>query len=87
MEDLVRRYGVRAGVISLVAPPMSASASTSKLPTPLPFTSVSVSFSPRKVGLVVLRRTVVEVKRERDEKLESVAKRLINELARVLGRT
>ncbi|KAG8858924.1 hypothetical protein FRB96_004744 [Tulasnella sp. 330] len=88
MEDLVLKYGMRAGVISLLTPPLPPSSSNSQslLPLPLPFASVSVNFSPRKVGLVVLRRTVVEVKRDRDESLESAAKRLIKELARALGR-
>ncbi|KAG8991275.1 hypothetical protein FRB93_002851 [Tulasnella sp. JGI-2019a] len=86
-EDLIRKYGIRAGVISLIAPPLSPGPSSrTPLPLPFPFASVSISFSPRKVGLVVLRRTIAEVKRERDESLESVAKRLIKELARVLSR-
>jgi len=86
-EDLVRKYGMRAGVISLVASPLAPpSSSRSPISLPLPFASVSINYSPRKVGLVVLRRTIVEVKRERDESLESVAKRLIKELARALGR-
>ncbi|KAG8908828.1 hypothetical protein FRB99_003066 [Tulasnella sp. 403] len=86
-EDLIRRYGMRAGVVSLSAPPLSPSTPTSRLPTPLPFSEINVSFSPRRVGVVILRRTVVAVPRERDESLENIAKRLIMELARLLGRS
>lgn len=85
-EDLIRKYGMRAGVVSLVAPPLATSTPISRLPTPLPFSAISVNFSPRKVGVTILRRTVVDVRRDRDETLESVAKRLVKELARVLGR-
>ncbi|KAF7421173.1 hypothetical protein PC9H_011693 [Pleurotus ostreatus] len=105
LEDLVRVYGLREGVISV---PSTASASTSPtIATPtrasgfptsrgskyasskqlpkIPFSSLSVSFSPRKVGLVIStasrsRRTIVEVPRSRDEKLEIAAKRLVKEL-------
>ncbi|KAG9013675.1 hypothetical protein FRB94_001237 [Tulasnella sp. JGI-2019a] len=88
-EDLIRQYGMQAGLITIVAPPLSPGPSSRvplPLPLPLPFASISINFSPRKVGLVVLRRTIAEVKRERDESLESVAQGLIKELARALIR-
>lgn len=51
---------------------------------PIPFSMLSVSFSPRKVGLVLTskgrKRTIVEVARTRDEKLEVAAKKLVKEL-------
>jgi len=137
LEDLVRTYGLREGVITL-KPPKSRSSSTltptlrpiapspappqppsssglfsaisasfsykskSKHPqppspstqhppprsrhhqqhiTPLPFNLIAVSFSPRKVGLVLLpgKRTIVETTRTKEEKLEAAAKRLVRE--------
>ncbi|KAJ7757067.1 hypothetical protein B0H16DRAFT_1537904, partial [Mycena metata] len=58
--------------------------------TPLPFSALSVSFSSRRVGLVLTtpnarrstgsKRTVVEVTRTRDEQLEVAARRLVWEL-------
>ncbi|KAJ7177915.1 hypothetical protein C8R46DRAFT_1188069 [Mycena filopes] len=58
--------------------------------TPLAFSALSVSFSSRRVGLVLTtpnarrsaggRRTLVEVARTRDEQLEVVARRLVWEL-------
>lgn len=84
-------------------------------PEPLPFAQLSVSFSPRKVGLVytitsttvgsfqgqdfgalsmsitgpkdggrTLKKTLVEVSRPREEKLEVTAKRVIKSLREVL---
>ncbi|KAJ7120922.1 hypothetical protein C8R44DRAFT_736622 [Mycena epipterygia] len=57
---------------------------------PLPFSALSVSFSSRRVGLVLItpgtgrstgsKRTVVEVARTRDEQLEVAARRLVWEL-------
>ncbi|EGO02901.1 hypothetical protein SERLA73DRAFT_165830 [Serpula lacrymans var. lacrymans S7.3] len=53
-------------------------------PTPLSFSALSVSFSSRKVGLVLTstgrKRTIVEVARSRDEKLEVAAKKLAKQL-------
>jgi hypothetical protein len=86
LEDLLRKYGARSGVISIVVPDLAPSALSSKLPTPLPFSSITVNLSSRKVGLVVLRRTLAEIRREKDASLESIAKLLVKELARVLGR-
>lgn len=116
VEDLVRAYGVQAGVISVssrgnsvvCSTPSSASpsrssfasciASSSSSSTPqqpkpkrshkLPFNALSVTFSPRSVGLVYLskgtKRTIVQVNRDRDEKLEASAKRIVKELPRWL---
>jgi len=89
VEDLVRKYALRAGVISLgTAPSSSASSGGGRGNNDkIPFRELSVSFSQRKVGLVRTvagrRRTVlVEVGRERMETLESCAKRIVAELVR-----
>ncbi|TFK60647.1 hypothetical protein BDN72DRAFT_848263 [Pluteus cervinus] len=135
LEDLVRAYGVREGVVTL-SPPNSTSASsstggwttppnngsttsltsirpsastsspsssprsplspftsqpprTSSSPRikPIPFSLLSISFSIRKVGLIMTssstgrKKTIVEVQRSgRDEKLEVAAKRVVREL-------
>jgi hypothetical protein len=56
-------------------------------PAPIPFSALSVSFSTRRVGLVLTvaasrrKRTIVEVPRGRDDRLESTAKKLVKELA------
>ena len=66
-------------------PPLSAirksrTASRKKLP----FAVLTCSFSPRSAGIVYTtkstRRTIVDVSRTRDEKLEVAAKRLVREL-------
>jgi hypothetical protein len=53
-------------------------------PSPLPFSALSVSFSTRTVGLQLTstgrKRTIVQVARTREEKLEYAAKRLVREL-------
>ncbi|KAJ7074679.1 hypothetical protein C8F01DRAFT_1101457 [Mycena amicta] len=63
--------------------------SSKKLPkltvTPIPFSSLAISFSPRRVGLVMgaqekTRRTIVETERSRDELLEAAARRPVREL-------
>jgi hypothetical protein len=86
LEDLVRQYGLRDGVVYL---PDQQPARSSKRPAPLPFASLTVSFSSRKVGLVLsakaTKRTIVEVPRARDEKLELAAKRLVKELQATLS--
>ncbi|KLO18733.1 hypothetical protein SCHPADRAFT_899521 [Schizopora paradoxa] len=114
LEDLIRSYGVQAGVVSVstrgnsvvCSSPSSASpsrttfgacitssSSASQQPKPkrshkLPFNSLSVTFSPRSVGLVHsskgVKRTIVQVNRERDEKLEVSAKRIVKELGQWL---
>jgi len=121
LEDLVRVYGVREGVVSVeegsqnaivtsstpstptagvfrlqshaaptssTAKTISAGPTSTKL-TPVPFTAISVAFSSRKVGLVLTtsgktKRTIVEVSRERDERLELAAKRLVGKLRKWL---
>ncbi|KAI9457868.1 hypothetical protein HD554DRAFT_2029917 [Boletus coccyginus] len=104
LEDLVRYYGLREGVVHTTPPGISSSpsASMSQLritigstsssnrrtsatrPTPLPFSMLSVSFSPRKVGLVLTttsrKRTILEIARTKDEKLEVTAKQLVKQL-------
>jgi len=104
LEDLVRYYGLREGVVHTNPPGVSSSsaAPNSQLhnnigssrstshrtrtagPAPLPFSMLSVSFSPRKVGLVLTttsrKRTILEVTRTRDEKLEVAAKQLVKRL-------
>ena len=51
---------------------------------PLPFAVLTVSFSPRAVGLVLTtrerKRKIVEVSRTREEALETSAKKLVREL-------
>lgn len=103
LEDLVRYYGLREGVVhtnppgisSLSAAPGShlhndigSSSSTShrtstSKPAPVPFSTLSISFSPRKVGLVLTtttrKRTILEFARTRDEKLEVTAKKLVKQ--------
>jgi len=102
LEDLVRNYGLREGVVHTTLPGGSSSvASSSSLhsntgssnsakyrtssgPAPLPFSTLSASFSPRKVGLVLTsssrKRTILEVVRTRDEALEVTAKKLVKQL-------
>ncbi|KAJ7736717.1 hypothetical protein DFH07DRAFT_96674 [Mycena maculata] len=113
LEDLIRVYGVREGVVSVDASAPSYGSGSGNItpsptsgvfrhspmrstkgkqpvrslkPAPLPFSSLSISFSPRKVGLVLgtagkSKRTIVETERTRDERLEITAKRLVRQLA------
>jgi len=113
LEDLVRVYGLREGVVSIdsVLPSYGSASNATPSPTsgvfrnpprsptfkgkqpvrslkpaPIPFSSLSVSFSPRKVGLQMStsgksKRTTVETERTRDERLEVAAKRLVRQLA------
>ncbi|THH33023.1 hypothetical protein EUX98_g1162 [Antrodiella citrinella] len=82
VEDLVRLHGVREGVVDDSEAGMGTC--TTKQPVPVPFSVLSVSFSSRRVGLILTtkerKRTIVEVERARDEKLEVAAKRLVQEL-------
>lgn len=91
LEDLVRYCGLREGVVHTNPPgatsPSAASTSHHRGtsgPAPLSFSMLSISFSPRKVGLVLTtttgKRTIVEVTRTRDEKLEVAAKKLVKQL-------
>ncbi|KAJ3754535.1 hypothetical protein EV360DRAFT_51454 [Lentinula raphanica] len=75
---------------SPTSPSPSPARSSFKL-KPLPFDSLSVSFSPRRVALIytpavsaVSSNTLAEVSRGRDEKLEVCAKRLIDGLYEAL---
>jgi hypothetical protein len=111
LEDLVRIYGLREGVVSIdgfgatstfscvtpspTSPVFRSSPSQtarskqpvrSLKPAAIPFSSFSVSFSPRQVGLQIMtagksKRTVVQTERTRDERLEAAAKRLVMQLA------
>ncbi|CAL1697705.1 unnamed protein product [Somion occarium] len=113
LEDLVRVYGVREGVVSVPgasASPVTTVKARSSLKGQLnsavmtgagssaaggpsrkqdflpsiPFASLSVSFSSRRVGLVLTTRerkkTIVEVERTRGERLEVAARKLAQEL-------
>lgn len=104
LEDLVRDYGLREGVVHTNSPGVSSLSaasgsqllnnmsssgsashrtSTNKL-APIPFSMLSISFSPRKVSLVLAttsrKRTILEIARTRDEKLEVAAKKLVKQL-------
>ncbi|KAF8645635.1 hypothetical protein AX16_007717 [Volvariella volvacea WC 439] len=80
-------------------PPLPAAATSSSSSSsrrskpqikPIPFSLLSVSFSTRKVGLVMTsarsgqKKTIVEVSRSKDEKLEVSAKKIAKELKVVL---
>jgi len=83
IEDLIRHYGLQANVITL-AP------ASSRL---VAFQFISVSFSTRKVALVItdtkgVKKPLTEYTREtKDERLEVAAKRLVKELSTILKRT
>ena len=68
-------------------------ASTSARPpiqsiTPIPFASLSISFTARKVSLMIAdkqrKRSIVEVQRDRQDRLETTARQLVFELRRWL---
>ncbi|KAI0742493.1 hypothetical protein C8Q80DRAFT_1221065 [Daedaleopsis nitida] len=109
LEDLVRVYGHREGVVAvpsssgvtpLCTTPIASSPvkktfsgmGESRSPSgayrsatsPLPFAALSVSYSPRAVGIVLSTRQwkkrIVEVPRTREETLEMSAKKLVREL-------
>ncbi|KAI8992809.1 hypothetical protein BD414DRAFT_513903 [Trametes punicea] len=108
LEDLVRVYGTREGVISLFSSSSSAGTPVISSPSPkkgmsgsmdsrktngstsrvrssaVPFSALSVSFSPRTVGLVLTtkerKKTIVQVPRTKEESLELSARRLVAEL-------
>ncbi|KAH7912070.1 hypothetical protein BJ138DRAFT_1149253 [Hygrophoropsis aurantiaca] len=85
MEDLVRYYGLRENVVCVGPPPSVAKGKLPAGPAPVSFGLLSVSFTPRRVGLVLTstqrKRTIVEVARTREEKLEVAAKKLVRQLA------
>lgn len=92
LEDLVREYGHRGGSVTVpgtspsspIKTTFSEGSRSQYAPPPLPFTALSVSFSPRTVALVLTTRQskkkIVEVARTKDETLEVSAKKLIREL-------
>lgn len=80
----MRDYGVQAGVITTAPVPAPTSRALS-------FARLAVSFSTRTVGLVSTesggrRRTLVQVPRDRDERLESSARKIVSELKRMAER-
>ncbi|KAH6890833.1 hypothetical protein BKA70DRAFT_1201721 [Coprinopsis sp. MPI-PUGE-AT-0042] len=100
LEDLVRIYGVKEGVITLAPPGVvtytstsvsSGSSYSSRSVRPVPFALLSVSFSTRKVGLQLMstetgaKRTIVDVPRmSRDEGLDVAARKVVAELKGLL---
>ena len=80
LEDLVRIYGVEAGVIDSVLRSTKAVDSTYTVA----FSDISISFSSRRVGLILTadrsKRTVVEITREKDDPLEIAAQQLVSKL-------
>ncbi|KAG6335412.1 hypothetical protein ID866_3673 [Astraeus odoratus] len=93
LEDLVRHYGMREGVVHVTSPNTTRSPSSASLTdrsaklrgqTSIPFSALSIAFSSRKVGLVLMssgrKSTVVEVARDPKEKLEVAAKKLAKQL-------
>jgi hypothetical protein len=86
LEDLVRIYGLREGVISVSAPGSSTPRSNQPRMQPIPFSVLSVSFSTRKAALLLssstrAKRSIIEIPRRKEEKLEVAAKKLVKELA------
>ncbi|KAI0706012.1 hypothetical protein C8T65DRAFT_577355 [Cerioporus squamosus] len=93
LEDLIRHYGIREGVISVpstsgitqtdASSSRSGGFSRSAAP-PLPFAALSASYSPRAVGIALTtrqsKRKIVEIPRTREETLEVSAKKLVREL-------
>lgn len=84
LEDLVRHYGVKEGVVSVSDQVEAQRKMVTSRPAPIPYSSLSVSFSVRKVGLVLVtrtgKRTILEESRTREERLESTAKLLVSGL-------
>jgi len=90
LEDLVRFYGSQSGMIaSYPTSSTPTSPSSSRVQKSIPFSSLSISFSPRRVALLQSstsysgrKYTLAEVERARDEKLEIVARKLVRTLER-----
>ncbi|VDC02880.1 unnamed protein product [Peniophora sp. CBMAI 1063] len=82
MEDLVRVYGERSGLI--YSRLVKANEHHTSHKGMLDFATLAVSFSSRRVGIVVTaqgrKRTVVDTERARDEPLETAAQRLAIDL-------
>ena len=81
LEDLIRHYGVKEGIVSVSDQVPTQHKIVTSRPAPVPYSSLSVSFSIRKVGLVLTtragKRTILEENRTREERLESTAKLLV----------
>jgi hypothetical protein len=88
LEDLIRLYGVKEGVISVSDQMETPRKMVASRPTPVPHSALSVNFSIRKVGLVQTtrsgKRTILEENRTREERLESTAKLLVSGLRDML---
>lgn len=88
LEDLIRRYGVKEGAISVSEQVETPQEIVASRPAPVPFSALSVTFSIRRVGLVLTtrtgKRTIYEENRTRDERLESTAKLLVLGLRDIL---
>ena len=88
LEDLIRHYGVKEGVITVSDQVATQRKTVTSRPAPVPYSALSVSFSIRKVGLVLTtrtgKRTILEEKRTGEERLESTAKLLVFGLRDVL---
>lgn len=84
LEDLVRHYGVKEGVVSVSDQVATQREMATSRPAPVPYSALSVNFSVRKVGLVLTtrsgKRTILEENRTREERLESTAKLLVSGL-------
>jgi len=86
-EDLLRYYGLRYGFITLSDSPASQQRA-------IPFTRLTVSFSSRKVSVLLFtpaigrtpqrRMVIAECTRDRDEILENSAKKLAKALGRYI---
>lgn len=81
LEDLIRHYGVREGVITVSDQAATQHTTKDSRSTLIPYSALSVNFSIRKVGLVLTtrtgKRTILEENRTREERLESTAKLLV----------
>lgn len=81
LEDLICHYGVKYQVISRPDKPLTPHKVVPSRPEPAPYSALSVSFSIRKVGLVLTtrtgKRTILERKRDKEEALESTAQSLV----------
>ncbi|VDB88499.1 unnamed protein product [Peniophora sp. CBMAI 1063] len=82
MEDLVRAYGERSSLVYSRLARVDGHHTSHK--GMLDFATLAASFSPRRVGIVVMvqgrKRTVVDTERARDELLEAAAQRLVVDL-------
>ncbi|KIY44841.1 hypothetical protein FISHEDRAFT_50587 [Fistulina hepatica ATCC 64428] len=92
LEDLVRKYGVREGAVYVPGSPPETPVGEEPLPRRVNFSALSITFSPRRVGLVFAlrggtKKTIIDVQRmARDETLEVTAKRIARELGSWVAR-